>query len=214
MTSTTTSTATAVEENRTARLITDGMEPRNVIILVSLGVGLAQDNPLTGVLWAIEAILFAAAIPMAYIKFGMRTGMWDDRHIGQVQRRKLLIPVIMSSVAIGIGGMVLFDAPRAMLALVLAMLATLAVLLVPTALWKWKISVHTAVAAWRPGHARSHVGAVRLARLPARRRDRLVPDLTARPHPRADHGGRGRGHRRRRARLRSPHRRTLMRPAR
>ncbi|WP_371604998.1 hypothetical protein OG345_42025 (plasmid) [Streptomyces sp. NBC_01220] len=146
MTSTTTSTATAVEENRTARLITDGMEPRNVIILVSLGVGLAQDNPLTGVLWAIEAILFAAAIPMAYIKFGMRTGMWDDRHIGQVQRRKLLIPVIMSSVAIGIGGMVLFDAPRAMLALVLAMLATLAVLLVPTALWKWKISVHTAVA--------------------------------------------------------------------
>ncbi|MFG2408712.1 hypothetical protein ACGFR8_31095 [Streptomyces brevispora] len=143
MTSIATSPAT---ENRAARAITDGMEPRNVIILVSLGVGLAQDNPLTGLLWALEAILFAAAIPMAYIKFGMRTGMWADRHIGQVQRRRLLIPVIMASVATGIGGMLVFDAPRAMLALVLAMLATLAILLVPTALWKWKISVHTAVA--------------------------------------------------------------------
>jgi membrane-associated phospholipid phosphatase len=147
MTSTTTPTpAPAREENRAARLITDGMEPRNVIILVSLGIGLAQDNPLTGLLWALEAIVFAAAIPMAYIKYGMRTGMWADRHIGQVQRRKLLIPVIMASVGIGIGGMLVFDAPRAMVALVVAMLATLAVLLVPTALWKWKISVHTAVA--------------------------------------------------------------------
>ena len=138
--------APARTENRAARLITDRAEPRNVIILVSLGVGLAQDNPLTGVLWALEAIVFAAAIPMAYIKYGMRTGMWADRHIGQVQRRKLLIPVIMASVAIGIGGMFLFDAPRAMVALVVAMLATLAVLLVPTVVWKWKISVHTAVA--------------------------------------------------------------------
>ncbi|MET8717439.1 hypothetical protein ABZV52_30185 [Streptomyces sp. NPDC004735] len=146
MTSTATPATPAAEENRAARLITDGMEPRNVIILVSLGVGLAQNNPLTGALWALEAIVFAAAIPMAYIKWGMRTGMWADRHIGQVQRRKFLIPVIMASVAAGIGGMLIFDTPRAMLALVLAMLATLAVLLVPTALWKWKISVHTAVA--------------------------------------------------------------------
>ncbi|MFF7169749.1 phosphatase PAP2 family protein [Streptomyces pseudovenezuelae] len=147
MTSATTAPATpARDENRAARLITDRAEPRNVIILVSLGVGLAQDSPLTGVLWALEAIVFAAAIPMAYIKYGMRTGMWADRHIGQVQRRKLLIPVIMASVATGIGGMFLFGAPRAMVALVVAMLATLAVLLVPTAVWKWKISVHTAVA--------------------------------------------------------------------
>jgi membrane-associated phospholipid phosphatase len=134
------------EENRAARLITDRAEPRNVIILVSLGIGLAQDNPITGLLWAIEAIVFAAAIPMTYIKKGMRSGKWADRHVGQVQRRKLLIPVIMASVGVGIGGMLVFDAPDDMVALVVAMLATLAVLLVPTAVWKWKISVHTAVA--------------------------------------------------------------------
>ncbi|MGW2550020.1 hypothetical protein [Streptomyces sp. NPDC001635] len=146
MTSTTTAPAPDRAENHAARLITDWMEPRNVIILVSLGVGAAQDNPITGILWALEAIVFAAAIPMAYIKYGMRSGKWADRHVGQVQRRKLLIPVIMASVATGIGGMLVFDAPRAMVALVVAMLATLAVLLVPTAIWKWKISVHTAVA--------------------------------------------------------------------
>ncbi|MEU5978470.1 hypothetical protein [Streptomyces sp. NPDC047315] len=146
MTGTAAPAAAARAQNRTARFITDGLEPRNVIILVSIGVGLAQDNPLTGVLWALEAIVFAAVIPVAYIKYGMRTGMWADRHVGQVQRRKLLIPVIMASVGAGIGGMLAFDAPRAMLALVVAMLATLAVLLLPTALWKWKISVHTAVA--------------------------------------------------------------------
>ncbi|MER6109274.1 hypothetical protein [Streptomyces hirsutus] len=136
----------APAENRTARLITDRAEPRNVIVGVSLGIGLAQDNPATGLAWALVAVVFAAVIPMAYIKHGMRTGLWADRHIGQVQRRKLLIPVIMASVATGIGSMLAFGAPRAMLALVAAMLATLAVLLVPTAIWKWKISVHTAVA--------------------------------------------------------------------
>ncbi|MGI5337756.1 hypothetical protein ACQEVS_10305 [Streptomyces sp. CA-181903] len=132
------------DEIRSARRITDGMEPRNVIVLVSLGVGVAQDNPATGLLWALEAILFAAAIPMAYITYGMRKGMWADRHIGQRRRRMLLIPVIMASVATGIGGMLWLGAPSAMVALVVAMLATLAVLLPVTAFWK--ISVHTAVA--------------------------------------------------------------------
>ncbi|WP_328491207.1 hypothetical protein [Streptomyces zaomyceticus] len=142
----TTAPAPAAEEHRAARLITDRAEPSNVIVVVSLGVGLAQPNPLGGALWALEAIVFAAAIPMAFIKWGMRTGRWDDRHVGQVQRRKLLLPAVMASVATGIGGMLAFHAPRPMLAMVLGMLATLAVLLVPTALWKWKISVHTAVA--------------------------------------------------------------------
>ncbi|ATM24793.1 hypothetical protein SMD44_p20010 (plasmid) [Streptomyces alboflavus] len=141
----TTGIAPHQEESRAARLITDGMEPRNVIVLVSLGIGLAQDNPLTGLAWALEAILFAAVIPMAYIKYGMRRGMWADRHIGQRQRRLLLIPVIMASVATAIGGMLWLEAPRQMLALVVAMLATLAVLLPITAFWK--VSVHTSVAA-------------------------------------------------------------------
>lgn len=129
----------------TARRITDWLDPKNVIIAVSILTGLAQDNPLTGVAWALEAIVFAAVIPVAYIKYGIKKGQWANRHVGQRQRRMLLIPVIMASVGAGIGGMLWLDAPRPMLALVLAMLATLAVLLPITAFWK--ISVHCAVSA-------------------------------------------------------------------
>ncbi|MFI1677576.1 hypothetical protein [Streptomyces sp. NPDC020607] len=128
-----------------ARRVTDGLDPKNVIIAVSLLTGLAQDHPLTGLAWGVEAIVFAAVIPVAYIKYGIKSGKWSDRHVGNRQRRLLLIPVIMASVSIGIGTMLWLDAPRQMLALVVAMLATLAVLLPITAFWK--ISVHTSVAA-------------------------------------------------------------------
>ncbi|WP_234325445.1 hypothetical protein [Streptomyces sp. NRRL S-146] len=136
---------TSSGQNTTARRITDWLDPKNVIIAVSALTGLAQDNPLTGLAWALEAILFAAVIPVAYIKYGIKKGQWADRHVGQRQRRMLLIPIIMASVGAGIGGMVWLDAPRPMLALVLAMLATLAMLLPITAFWK--ISVHTSVSA-------------------------------------------------------------------
>lgn len=144
--STTTAPVPAREENRAARLITDGMDPAKVIVAVSVGVGLAQHNRITGVLWAAEAVIFAAVIPLLLIERGKRAGKWDDRHVGQVQRRKALIPAIMASVGAGIGGMLALDAPRQMVALAAAMVATLAVILVPTSLWEWKISVHTAVA--------------------------------------------------------------------
>ncbi|MGA4842156.1 hypothetical protein [Streptomyces sp. G45] len=128
-----------------ARFITDGLDPKNVIIAVSLLTGLAQQDPLVGLAWGAEAIVFAALIPIAYIKYGIRSGKWADRHVGDRRRRLLLIPVIMASVGAGIGGMLWLDAPRQMLALVVAMLATLAVLLPVTVFWK--ISVHTSVAA-------------------------------------------------------------------
>ncbi|GAA2880794.1 hypothetical protein [Streptomyces mexicanus] len=129
----------------TARRITDWLDPKNVIVAVSLLTGLAQPRPLAGFVWAIEAIVFAAVVPIVYIKYGIRAGKWADRHVGNRQRRLLLIPVIMASVGAGIGGMLWLDAPRQMLGLVVAMLATLAVLLPVTAFWK--ISVHTSVAA-------------------------------------------------------------------
>lgn len=139
-----TTTIPAVE-NRTARAVTDGLEPKNVILAVCLLLGAAQDSMLTGLAWAAHAIVFAAVIPVAYIKYGIRVGRWADRHVGQRERRMHLIPVIMASVGIAITAMVLLDAPRQMTALVVAMLATLGAILPVTAFWK--ISVHTSVSA-------------------------------------------------------------------
>ncbi len=132
-------------ENRAARTVTDGLEPKNVILAVCLVLGVAQDDVLVGLAWAVHAIVFAAVIPMAYIKYGIRAGRWQDRHVGQRERRLHLIPVIMSSVGVAIAAMVVLDAPPQMTALVVAMLATLGAILPVTAFWK--ISVHTSVSA-------------------------------------------------------------------
>lgn len=132
-------------ENRAARAVTDGLEPKNVILAVCLVLGAAQDDMLVGLAWAVHAIVFAAVIPMAYIKYGIRSGRWQDRHVGQRERRLHLIPVIMASVGVAIAAMVFLDAPAQMTALVVAMLATLGAILPVTAFWK--ISVHTSVSA-------------------------------------------------------------------
>ncbi|WP_438491776.1 hypothetical protein [Streptomyces asiaticus] len=139
-----TTTISAVE-NRTARAVTDGLEPKNVILAVCLVLGAAQDNMLVGLAWALHAIVFAAVIPVAYIKYGIRSGRWQDRHVGQRVRRLHLIPVIMASVGVAITAMLLLGAPAQMTALVVAMLATLGAILFVTTLWK--ISVHTSVSA-------------------------------------------------------------------
>lgn len=131
--------------HRAARAVTDGLEPKNVILAVCLVVGAAQDDMLAGLAWALHVIVFAAVLPMAYIKYGIRVGRWQDRHVGQRERRLHLIPVIMASVGIALTAMVLLDAPAQMTALVVAMLATLLAILAVTTVWK--ISVHTSVAA-------------------------------------------------------------------
>ncbi|MER6076951.1 hypothetical protein [Streptomyces sp. NPDC001833] len=138
-------TTSPVTENRTARAITDGLEPKNVILAVCLLLGSAQEDRLVGLAWAVHAVVFAAVIPVAYIKYGIRAGRWTDRHVGQRERRLHLIPVIMASVGIAVAAMVVLDAPVQMTALVVAMLATLGAILPVTAFWK--VSVHTAVAA-------------------------------------------------------------------
>ncbi|MFE7190603.1 hypothetical protein [Kitasatospora sp. NPDC057541] len=126
-----------------ARRITDGLEPKNVIIAMLLLLGGARYG-WTGLAWAAFAALFTAVIPTLLIQYGMRRGTVDDRHVGNRSRRLTLFPLIMVSVAIGLTGMFLAHAPRDLTAVVLAMFASLVPILVITA-W-WKVSVHTAVA--------------------------------------------------------------------
>ncbi len=141
---TTTDVPQVAPENRAARLITNGLDPKNTILAVCLIMGAAQDNRWAGLGWAVHVVVFAALIPTLYIRYGVNTGKWADKYVGQRERRVRLIPVIMASVATGISLMVVLSAPRQMLALIVAMLVTLAAILPITKFWK--ISVHTAVA--------------------------------------------------------------------
>ncbi|MFD0258577.1 hypothetical protein ACFV4M_27655 [Kitasatospora indigofera] len=126
-----------------ARRVTDGVEPKNVIIAVLPTVG-ALRYGWTGLGWALFAALFAAVIPTWFIRRGMRKGQWEDRHVGRRQRRLVVIPFIMLSVLTSFAVMLWAGAPDDMTAMVLAMFAALVPIMVIT-VW-WKVSIHTAVA--------------------------------------------------------------------
>ncbi|QHC18974.1 hypothetical protein GR131_28065 [Streptomyces sp. GF20] len=136
--------ANAAAESLLARRITDWLEPKNWIIAVTLLIGWHAAQ-WVGVAWGVIGALFAAVIPMAFIKHGIRKGRWGDRHVGAKRARLIVMAVILLSVSLGITLMVFFGAPRMMVALVVSMLVTLAILAAITL--AWKISVHQAVSA-------------------------------------------------------------------
>ncbi|MCD0485218.1 hypothetical protein LO771_23235 [Streptacidiphilus sp. ASG 303] len=141
-------TSTAVsptrDEFRIARAVTDGLEPKNWIIAVTVLIGW-HSGRFGGIAWGLLGALFSGVIPILFIKFGERRGYWGDRHVRRRQDRLLVIPGIMASVVAGMALMLLFGAPQEMVALVAAMLATLVAILAITT--GWKISVHGAVSA-------------------------------------------------------------------
>ncbi|MER6300406.1 hypothetical protein ABT247_12650 [Kitasatospora sp. NPDC001539] len=140
-----TAEATTAPASRTtwARRVTDGVEPKNVIIVVCLLIGGLRYG-LTGLGWGAFAALFAAVIPTLFIQRGIRKGTLEDRHVGHRRRRLTVIPFIMGSVLTSFAVMIGLDAPADLTAMVAAMFASLVPILVIT-VW-WKVSVHTAVA--------------------------------------------------------------------
>ncbi|WP_405834655.1 MULTISPECIES: hypothetical protein [unclassified Streptomyces] len=137
-----TTTIARPRASRAARLITDGLDPKTWIIADTLLIGW-HTSRLAGIGWGLLGCLFAAVIPLAFIKYGIRRGRWADRHVGQRRQRIVVMAFISASVATGTLLLWAFSAPRTMIALTAAMLVTLAALLAVTP--AWKISVHAAV---------------------------------------------------------------------
>ncbi|MFE0490234.1 phosphatase PAP2 family protein [Streptomyces griseoaurantiacus] len=126
---------------RAARLLTDLVDPKNVITVLCLAVG--AHYGWSGVGWGALAIVFCAVIPIAFIVATGKERTFADRHVPERARRMIVIPVIVASVLTCLTLMIVSGAPGPLLSMVGAMLATIAVIW-PITHW-WKISVHTAV---------------------------------------------------------------------
>lgn len=130
-------------EARWAWLLSDGGEPRNWMLVLALLLG-GHAEGWTGVGWGMLAALFTAVLPTLILGFGARRQYWGERHVRRREDRIVAAPGVMASVITGTALLYGLDAPRAITALMTAMLTVLLALLVVT--FFWKVSVHSAVA--------------------------------------------------------------------
>jgi hypothetical protein len=132
----------SVPAARLARVVTEALTPAVLVAGISLAVAWHSGS----IAWGVVAAVFASGIPISYIVRGIRRGHYEDHHVPVRERRPTVILFAAASVGIGLALMILFRAPRELVALVVAMLAGLALTLVVTKWWG-KVSFHTAVAA-------------------------------------------------------------------
>ncbi|GAA1266256.1 hypothetical protein GCM10009665_64120 [Kitasatospora nipponensis] len=128
---------------RTARTVTDTLQPRNLLLagLPMLGWS-AAGAP--GAAWGLFTAVFTGLLPAWFIAHGVRRGSWTDRHIADRHQRTAVFLVILAGSAVALATLRLGHAPRELLAAAGCLLAVTVTLLAVTPLWK--ISVHAMVA--------------------------------------------------------------------
>jgi hypothetical protein len=136
--------APAAAARPVARHVSDWLDPRMWITVVTIAVGWHAAG-LAGAGWGLLAVAAAVILPALIVRHGVRLGRYADRHITDRRQR---IPVLLfaaASVTTCMALLAMAGAPRAVIALTIAMLAAITVITAVTAVWK--ISVHCAVAA-------------------------------------------------------------------
>ncbi|SCX60377.1 hypothetical protein SAMN03159343_4085 [Klenkia marina] len=129
---------------RVARVVTETTAPAILAVAGLLVVAIHSAGSGAGAAWGGFAALLVTGIPLAYVAKGVKAGKWSDHHIAERTQRAVPLLIASASVAVAAVLLVLVNAPRDLIALVLAQLAGLVVVLVVSH-W-WKISIHTAVA--------------------------------------------------------------------
>lgn len=129
-----------------ARVATEVFSPAVVVLVLPMTVAWhATGHVGLTLLWGLEVALFSSVLPMLFIIRGARAGRWDGHHVRD--RTGRLVPfvtlIVLSGLCLGL--LLVWEAPRMLVALDVAMLAALLVSGVITA-W-WKVSMHAAVAA-------------------------------------------------------------------
>jgi membrane-associated phospholipid phosphatase len=134
----------AAQRTGLARAVTELLAPANLAVGQLLLVGWHSRPGPAGLGWGLLAATFCGLLPYGIVIAGVRRQRWTDRHLRTRQQRPAPLLAGIASVVAGLAALVALDAPRQLVALVVAMLTGLAATLVVT-LW-WKLSVHTAAA--------------------------------------------------------------------
>ncbi|GAA4864105.1 phosphatase PAP2 family protein [Saccharopolyspora rosea] len=129
-----------------ARVITEVLAPWVIVLLLPLAVAWQATRSLGPALgWGLWVALTSSVLPMVVIVRGARRGRWDGHHVRDREGRLVPFLVLIALSCAGLAVLLVGGAPWPVVALDIAMIASLLVTGAITA--KWKISMHTAVAA-------------------------------------------------------------------
>lgn len=128
---------------RAAVLVSNVTSPTLLMALLSPLVGGLATRSAAGVGWGVLGTVSTAVIPAAIVHLGVRRGRYGDHHLARREQRAVPMALAMLSVSSGVAALAVLGAPGAIVALQVAVLATLLVATVVTL--RWKVSLHLAV---------------------------------------------------------------------
>ncbi|HZU12164.1 MAG TPA: phosphoesterase PA-phosphatase [Chloroflexota bacterium] len=135
-----------MNQRRLARLVTEVLAPAPVAATLLLLIAWhSTSSLLEAAWWGFLTVLFTVLIPFLYLLYGVRRRRFTDHHVRLRQQRPLPLGVAVVSVVVDVVLLLIFGAPRELLALVVAMAVGLGISTLVTLFWK--ISIHVAVVA-------------------------------------------------------------------
>lgn len=134
---------------RLARFATEVLAPWVWVLGLPLIVAwqVTEHHVGQALLWGLVVGVTGSLIPMAVIVRGARKGKWDSHHVTNRAGRLVPFAACIGSLAVGFVVLLVGGAPREMIALAAAELASLVAALAVTFGLKFKISMHAMVAA-------------------------------------------------------------------
>ena len=130
------SSAAIRAKNHTAKWLTEVFQPPVVVTLQLLISPLAGDGFPETIGYGALAALFVCVLPLAVLLVLVRLGKVTDHHVSDRKQRAPVLLMALCCIALGLLVLGAVDAPRSVIAMVLAVVGGVAVLAVVSPFWK------------------------------------------------------------------------------
>jgi hypothetical protein len=129
-----------------ARVMTEVLAPPPVIMAVSVVIGAHSSGwRLDGLALGLVLALFGGGVPLAAILIGVRRGRMSDHHISRREQRRNPLLIACASTAVGVAIVTLLGGRPELVATGAAVFVVVLVSMLVNL--RWKMSIHSAVAA-------------------------------------------------------------------